>query len=630
MLNMGIALSAQPELQEIPIDPDITYQTMEGFGASLAYYESWLNAHPNKAQIYEAIFGELSLDILRVRNAYDYDATMVTRVKEYCNAAELSLGHPIKLLSTSWGPPGSLKSNGTRDNGGTLRYTIDNGNVLFDYAAFAQWWDEALDEYEANGIYPSYISLQNEPDWTASYESCRFTPKETVNSTDTMAGYNKALDAVYNTVMKRATPPKLLGPESIGIGYNVVENFVNEMDVSKIYGICHHLYHGANPSNPYSSTEFAKVGNLHPEIPHFQTEYSRAESDWWSLAGLLYKSFYDEKAVAYLYWDLVWPSNTGLVEIENPWTSGSWTLTNGYARTMHYYVFKQYSAFIHPGWKRIDAVSPDSETMVLSFISQNQDSISTVVINRSLTDSIVVQPGIPGKFMDNPKVNMTSANHRCELMDPSAENGFVAVPKSIITISSTLQDSATFIPTESIEIIYNDTLIESLDETIQLTASVLPENASLNDVFWEIVGGSDKVSIDQQGIVRAIDSGIDTITVRANTTDGTLLYDEVEVIVSIYVPVSYTSVSSSSQKITTPQGQLQLTAHISPETATNKEVIWEITKRDDLASIDQDGLLSANGSNDGTVTIRASAAENPDIYDDVAIGISNQVAVSSS
>ena len=88
------------------INPEEKYQTVVGFGASLAYYESWLNSHPKKSEIYQAIFGELSLDILRVRNAHVYDPGMIARVQEYMNAAEFELGHPIPLLSTSWGPPG--------------------------------------------------------------------------------------------------------------------------------------------------------------------------------------------------------------------------------------------------------------------------------------------------------------------------------------------------------------------------------------------------------------------------------------------------------------------------------------------------------------------------------------------
>lgn len=99
-------------------------QTITGFGASLAYYENWLIAHPNRNQIYDVIFEELSLDILRVRNTFGYDEGMIDRVKQFVNAAQLSLGHPIDILVTSWGPPAYLKSNNDRNNGGTLNNEV--------------------------------------------------------------------------------------------------------------------------------------------------------------------------------------------------------------------------------------------------------------------------------------------------------------------------------------------------------------------------------------------------------------------------------------------------------------------------------------------------------------------------
>ena len=130
-----------------------------------------------------------------------------------------------------------------------------------------------------------------------------------------MAGYNKALDAVYDTLITRSRRPLILGPETVGIGYNNVEDYVNALDLSKLDGISHHLYHGVDENNPYASTDFSKVGDFHPEIPHFQTEYSRG--DWFALAGLMYKSFFDEQVVAYLYWDLIW-NEGGLVQLDNP------------------------------------------------------------------------------------------------------------------------------------------------------------------------------------------------------------------------------------------------------------------------------------------------------------------------
>ena len=77
-----------------------------------------------------------------------------------------------------------------------------------------------------------------------------------------------------------------------------VEKYVDALDISKLSGIAHHLYHGVDENDPYSTINMTKVGAFHPEIPHFQTEYSRG--DWFSLAGLIYKSFHDENVV-YLY-----------------------------------------------------------------------------------------------------------------------------------------------------------------------------------------------------------------------------------------------------------------------------------------------------------------------------------------
>lgn len=421
---------------KLVLQPDQTRQTVVGFGASLAYYEGWLNAHPNKAEIYQAIFAELSLDILRVRNAYDYDPDMVGRVKEYMDAAEEVLGHPISLFSTSWGPPGYLKNTGDRTNGGTLRYSSESGSVEFDYAGFAHWWNKSLDEYEANGIFPDYITIQNEPNYEDTWETCLLYPTETINSSDTIAGYNKALDAVYDTLATRAERPLILGPETVGIGYNNVENYVNALDLSKLDGISHHLYHGVNENNPYASTDFSKVGDFFPEIPHFQTEYSRG--DWFSLAGLIYKSFYDEQVAAYLYWDLIW-NEGGLVQLDHPWDQSQWTdPQKGYTKTKEFYAFKQFSAFIHPGWQMIDHSLSTSDGAALTFVSPGGDSASCVVINKSSENTLSVQIGVPGFRIHESSVYSTSENKNCEWEGPLVDSLLILEPHSIATVDMRL------------------------------------------------------------------------------------------------------------------------------------------------------------------------------------------------
>jgi len=420
------------ELSKLSITTDQTFQTVVGFGASLAYYENWLNAHPKKQEIYEAIFGELSLDILRVRNAYDYDPDMVGRVKEYMVAAENSLGHPIALLSTSWAPPGYLKNTGDRKNGGTLRYSLAGGSVNFDYAGFAHWWNGALDEYSANGIFPTYISIQNEPRWSAPYESCVLNPQETINSTDTIAGYNKALDAVYDTLNARSSRPQILGPEPLGIGYNLVQSYMSQLDPSKLDGIAHHLYHGVDENNPYASTEFTKLGELHPELPHFQTEFSRG--DWFDLAGLIYKSFWDEQVVAYLYWELIWHEG-GLVQLDFPRDTSRWIdPQKGYTKTKDFYAFKQYSAFIHPGWSMTNHNQTGVNDATLTFVSPTGDSAACVIINRSATSNLSVHVDIPGYRIQKSAVYSTSATENCAFKGELLDSVLTLLPHSISTV----------------------------------------------------------------------------------------------------------------------------------------------------------------------------------------------------
>ncbi len=439
--------------QTIELQTEDTHQTITGFGAALAYYENWLIAHPNKAQIYDVIFKELSLDILRFRNAYGYDSGMIGRAKTFVTAAEKSLGHPIDVLVSSWGPPASFKSNNDRKNGGTLRYTVNNGKVEFDYVSFAEWWNESLDDYNKNGIFPKYISIQNEPDFKASWESCLFRPSERITSSDTIAGYNKALNAVYDSVIQRENPPLFVGPECVGIGYNAVENYVNVLDRKKIHAISHHLYHGAESGtvkdDPFTSSNYAKVGKYHPDIPHFQTEYSRAE--WFVLAGMIFQSLEQENVSAYLYWDLIW-SEGGLVNLHFPWDRSKWENSVGYNRTKDFYVFKHYSAFIHPGWQRISTSLNSGNIRSTAFISSTSDSASMVLINRSATDTLKIKVQVPGFEILNATAYSTTEDTDFITTDYLTDTMFVVPPKSINTLDLRL----TSINTSNNEISAND------------------------------------------------------------------------------------------------------------------------------------------------------------------------------
>ncbi len=609
----------------LTVDTAITFQTITGFGGSLAYYEGWVTAHPNKNLIYQALFGELGLDILRLRNAHEYDPGMIDRAAEFVRAAETVRGKPVAVLSTSWGPPASLKSNNDRNNGGTLKYNVIDGKVEFDYAAFAHWWNASLDEYNAHGIFPDYISIQNEPDWTASYESCRLNPVETITSSDTIAGYNRALLAVYDSVHTRTVIPKMIGPETIGIGYNALENYCNPSDLSKIYAIAHHLYHGVDENNPYASTSFKKVGDYRPDIPHFQSEYSRG--DWWSLAGMLYMSLSVENAAAYLYWDLAW-DGSGLISLDFPWDRSRWTHPSGFNRTKEFYAFKQYSAFIHPGWKRVSASITGQNSVVSAFLSPGEDSASVVVINRSLSGNLLFKLVMPGFSIDAADFYVTSATENCEYKG-NRKNKLVSIPpKSIATVSVRLSGKTdTNIPVDSIAIHPVSDSVTTYMDSVLIMAEIFPPEASDKTLFWEVIPDGQVAGIAQDGSLTAQGIANGEVTIRATATDGSGVYADTFVTVINQVRVASISLTAPETIIDKPQGGLQLTASVLPDDAFNRDLVWEIHGDTAIASVSQEGLLKANGKGDGNVTVRASALDGSGIYNEVSIQITNQVAV---
>ena len=78
--------------------------------------------------------------------------------------------------------------------------------------------------------------------------------------------------------------------------------------------------------------------------------------------------------------------------------------------------------------------------------------------------------------------------------------------------------------------------------------------------------------------------------------------------------------------ITENEGTLQMEADVLPEDASNKAVLWSVTPGTAFATINSEGVLSAAGSSigNGTVWVKATAADGSGVVDSTEITISNQ------
>ena len=159
--------------------------------------------------------------------------------------------------------------------------------------------------------------------------------------------------------------------------------------------------------------------------------------------------------------------------------------------------------------------------------------------------------------------------------------------------------------TTSIEL--NETEIEVTEgETVQLTATVLPEDATDKTVTW---ASSDEsvASVDENGLVTAVAPGAATITAMAN--DGSNLSASC----NITVLQGFVLAESIQLNVTTvglnEGASLQLTATVLPEECDNKNLTWS-SNNPSIATVDSNGLVTTHGVGTATITAITTDGSN--------------------
>ena len=460
--DLSVDDAGPPDLADLaPLTFDVTatitttgrHQTLAGFGAAIVYYTGYVSSRTVvNDDIYNVLFKDLGLDILRIGNWYQNQSASGTtssspftddNIVTVVQKATTALGHAPKVLMSSWSPPGYLKSSGLTK--GPTASTLKSVSGAYQYAEFGNWWVSALAAYAAKGIKPDYISLQNEPDYfNSGWETCLFDATENVSH----AGYPGALDAVYSAIgaSSLTTKPKIIGAEPTGIGTNNVQNYLRAMNVAHIDGIAHHLYNGGNGGDDPLPDSFsgAMTGVATAATtagkPTFMTEFSPNAPTMLNTAWLIHNALTVEGVSAYIYWSLIWaPPTTGtgaaLVDVENPGTT--YTLPKGYRINDVYYALKHFAKWTDPGWTRIDVASTSTAVKVSAFESPTNLSVTVIALNVDTVDHVLkVAPG--GFAYGTISAYRTSGASERAATVAMAPGNVVALPaQSIVTITLT-------------------------------------------------------------------------------------------------------------------------------------------------------------------------------------------------
>lgn len=422
-----------------PVDVTVTvdvaqrFQTLVGFGASQVYYVDWVTLHPNEDELYEVLFRDLGLDLLRIGNWYqarDLQDQQIQNTIELVQRAEQALGQAPRILMTSWSPPAELKSNGELANGGTL-VQRDGG---YAYAEFGEWWREAIVAYRGAGVPIDYAGIQNEPDFTAAYESARFSATE-----GQFAGYGQALAAVRQSLSSLDSPPALIGPEIIGLNVGNLTSYLAGLDRDDLDLVAHHLYSGGNPNAPDSyNANMAQVAGLAAGKPILMSEFAPEAQgpQFFETAWLIHNALTVEGVAGYLYWALGWrnregtqPIDPGLVTLEDPRPDAPpFSTEKGYTINPTYYAVKHFSRWLDPGFQRVGAGSSADGLRASAYISADEQRVTVVLLNTDAQPHTIAL-ATPGFVASNSSAFRTAA-----AVEQTAALG--ALPESAVTLPS--------------------------------------------------------------------------------------------------------------------------------------------------------------------------------------------------
>lgn len=373
--SVSFAASSAAASTTITIDDATTYQTIDGFGASMtgsaAYnFNQRLNASQRDA-LFTDLFAGSGIRLTFLRHSigasdfsaygdYTYDdrpsgqtdvgltsfslGSDLTDVVPMLKAARAKNGN-IKILGSPWSAPAWMKETANLRNGYYLSTAY--------YDAYARYFVKYVQAYAAQGIPIYAVTLQNEPGNTAAYMSMRMDPgnqaaflKNNIGPAFQNAGLSTKLIA-YDHNWDNKTP--------------TINNYVQSIfaDASAASYAAGSAWHGYSPTSDIPN--MTAVHNAYPSKDIWFTEItgsvgsSFAGDLKWHLSNIIIANMRNWAKSA-LEWNLALDQNNGPLNGGTNTCRGVVTINSGtgaVTRNVEYYALGHASKFVDPGAVRV-------------------------------------------------------------------------------------------------------------------------------------------------------------------------------------------------------------------------------------------------------------------------------------
>jgi len=257
-----------------------------------------------------------------------------------------------RFFADAWSAPGYMKDNGDDKNGGTLlpRWREAYARYLTQYTRF----------YAQEGIKITDLGFTNEPDWTATYASMRFTPEQA-------AGFAKVLGPIAKGVNVTCCD---------SFGWNEAKAYTAaiEADPEARRWVKVHTGHTyASPVDaPLPTRRHTWMSEWNPDGDTWNENWDDGSGyDGFTIAQAVHDALTLGEVNAYVYWFGASRGATrALMQIDE--------VARTYKVSKRLWALAAYSRFIRPGAVRLGASAADPALKVSAF--RNPDGTQVVEV----------------------------------------------------------------------------------------------------------------------------------------------------------------------------------------------------------------------------------------------------------
>lgn len=395
-LSAGAALAA--DAADIRIHPETEHQTIDGFGASGAWWAQKVGGWPDREvdHIIDLLYGKegAALTIYRynigagndphIEDPWRRTETFETEAGSYDWGRDSNAIRVLRKVRDRGveqfvffanSPPARLTQSGMVSGG------VEGGPNLKDGAEadFARYLLDITEHWQGELALPDVtVSPLNEPQWRwggdgRGQEGCHYTPH----------GAARLLRATAAEIESRVSPVHLEGPEVARWGHETPEYLDAVLDeeglASRLHRLAIHSYFSNRDEKAATKAHLDRRGAYPPiavtewcEMAHGRDVGMESAL---TLARVIHEDLTLANAASWQAWIALsrYDYRDGLIYIDHE--------TREVIPTKRLWVAAQFARFVRPGFVRIDARADDPTLLVTAFRSPAKDEVVLVVIN---------------------------------------------------------------------------------------------------------------------------------------------------------------------------------------------------------------------------------------------------------